>query len=252
MWSELPQWEWRGPTVNQGGPMVEQRGVVIHIAEGYYEGTISWCRNPRSDVSAHFVVARDGRIAQLVRTDTTAWTQGKGNGHWLSIENEGFTLGHDLHQPGWERLSPQQLEANAAILAKAHTTYGVPLQLATSPSGRGLGHHSMGAENGVAWGHDDCPGPPIIAQKPAIVTTAASMVAPFPGDESDMRPYLLIKHSRYLHVFALFGNGGARWIGPAERNALLQQGVPQTTTTYDDEIARIADLAQVPTWPPTP
>lgn len=27
-WSDLA--EWRGPTVNHGGPMLEQRGLVIH------------------------------------------------------------------------------------------------------------------------------------------------------------------------------------------------------------------------------
>lgn len=164
-WSDLATW--RGPTPNHGGLMLEQRGVVVHIAEGSFEGTISWCKNPDSDVSAHFIVAADGRIAQMVDTDITAWTQRDGNGHWLSIENEG-------HTPG--ALTAAQVDANAAILARAHREYGVPLQLATSPDGRGLGHHSMGAENGANWGHSRCPGPAIIAQKPVILARAIEMV----------------------------------------------------------------------------
>lgn len=164
-WTDLATW--RGPTPNQSGPMVEQRGVVVHIAEGSFEGTISWCKNPASNVSAHFIVATDGRIAQMVDTDVTAWTQRDGNGHWLSIENEG-------HTPG--ALTAAQVDANAAILARAHQVYGVPLQLATSPSGRGLGHHSMGAESGVNWGHSQCPGPAIKAQKPQILARAIEMV----------------------------------------------------------------------------
>lgn len=148
---------------NQSGAMLEQRGVVIHIAEGSYNGTISWQMNPASNVSSHFIVAKDGRVTQMVDTDRTAWTQADGNGHWLSVENEGYVP---------DRLTDAQLAANAAILARAHQMYGVPLQIATSPSGYGLGHHSMGAENGANWGHSACPGENIKAQKPDIVARA--------------------------------------------------------------------------------
>lgn len=175
IWTDIA--EWRGPTPNHGGPMLEQRGVVVHIAEGGYEGTISWCKNPASNVSSHFVVAADGRIAQLIDTDVTAWTQIAGNGHWLSVENEGFTP---------NALTDAQVEANARILAKAHQVYGVPLQIATDPTGRGLGHHSMGTNGGSVptdtwtgptWGHEDCPGPAIINQKPRIVAIAGGTMA---------------------------------------------------------------------------
>jgi hypothetical protein len=97
-----------------------------------------------------------------------AWTQRDGNGHWLSVECSGFAP--------QDALSPAQVEAVAQLFARCHTQYGVPLQVATSPSGKGLGHHSMGAESGANWGHRDCPGPLIIAQKPAIVARAIQIV----------------------------------------------------------------------------
>ena len=147
--------------------MLEYRGLVLHIAEGTYEGTIAWQKNPAAEVSSHFVVDTDGTMAQMVDTDVTAWTQQLGNGHWLSVENAG-------HTPN--PLTAAQVEACARLLARAHQVYGVPLQIATSPSGRGLGHHSMGAESGVQWGHSDCPGPAIIAQKPAILARAVNIV----------------------------------------------------------------------------
>jgi hypothetical protein len=171
-WTDIA--EWRGPTPNHSGPMVEQRGVVEHIAQGSYEGTIGWCKNPDSGVSCHFVVARDGRIAQVADTDITVWTQIQGNGHWISVENEGF-----IAQGG---LTAAQINSNATIFAKAHAVYGVPLQLASSPSGRGLGHHSMGAENGVNWGHSECPGSAIKAQKPAILARAIEIAAGAPPE----------------------------------------------------------------------
>jgi hypothetical protein len=50
--------------------------IVLHIADGTYDGTISWFRNSGSGVSAHFVVALDGRIGQCVPLDRVAWANG--------------------------------------------------------------------------------------------------------------------------------------------------------------------------------
>lgn len=40
------------------------------------EGTLSWFRNPKSEVSAHFGVGRDGRVWQFVQMRDTAWANG--------------------------------------------------------------------------------------------------------------------------------------------------------------------------------
>jgi hypothetical protein len=174
-WTDLAQWV--GPTVNEGDGdgkpgeqedhLLEHRGVVIHIADGTYLGTIAWQRNPAADVSSTFICAKDGRRAQMVDTDDRAWTQRAGNSRWHSIEFEGYT---------GQSLTAQQVEFAAQVLAREHREYGVPLQVATSPSGRGLGHHSMGAESGVDWGHSECPGPAIKAQKPQIVARAIEII----------------------------------------------------------------------------
>lgn len=162
-WTDLATW--MGPTVNQGPAMVEVRGVVLHIAEGSYAGTIAWQRNPTADVSSHFVCGKvRGETAQMVDTGMSAWTQRSGNGHWLSIENAGFVP---------DALTEAQVEFAAQILARSHRLHGVPLQVTNSPDGRGLGHHSMGAP---AWGHSQCPGTRIIAQKPAIVARAKQII----------------------------------------------------------------------------
>lgn len=171
LWTDLAQYV--GPSPNVSGSMTEVRGLVVHIAAGYYQGTISWQRNGDARVSSHFIVGREpGELAQMVDTAVTAWTQGTGNGRWISSENAGFLLGSDLWQPGWHELTAWQIEANAQLLARLHRDHGVPLQLAGSPTGRGLGYHSMGAENGQNWGHDQCPGEPIKAQLPAILARA--------------------------------------------------------------------------------
>lgn len=166
-WTEEADWV---GTTHHGDEMTEHRGLVVHIAEGYFKGTEAWQEGPNA-VSSHFIVGRDGQCAQMVDTELASWAQRVGNHTWLSVECEGFTTGSRYHKdhPGWERLTDRQIDRIARLLVRAHHEYGVPLQVATAPSGRGLGHHSMG---GPAWGHLDCPGDPIIAQKPAIVARA--------------------------------------------------------------------------------
>lgn len=217
-WTDLAQW--RGSTVNSGDGdgvtgeaadrLAEHRGVIVHIAQGTYEGTISWQRNPSADVSSHFVVAKDGRIAQVVDTAERAWTQRDGNSSWLSIENEGYVKDGGL--------TAAQVTANARILARAHQVHGVPLQLATSPTGRGLGHHSMGAESGYNWGHSECPGVKIKAQKPEILRQAIALVGggETPNDdEEDFMAELSAAEQRQMHTWMkdmsyLLWNGAQR------------------------------------------
>jgi hypothetical protein len=206
-WTDLATWV--GPTINEGDGdgrpgetddrLTEVRGLVLHIASGFYQGTIAWQRNASADVSSHFIVARDGRCAQMVDTDDRAWTQRSGNSRWLSVELEGFAIGDKLHakHPGWERLTDAQIEACARFLARIHRVYGVPLQLATSPSGRGLGHHSMGYESGIDWGHRLCPGEPIKAQKPQILARAVALAGGAPDPEGDDVMYVQVGDAIY-------------------------------------------------------
>jgi hypothetical protein len=178
-WTDIATWVGATSARNAGGMSNPPRGLVLHIASGFYDGTISWQkRDSGSDrTSSHFIVGRDGRCAQMVDTADASWAQKSGNGTWLSIELEGFAPDDGLHasHPGWETATAAQVEVCARLLARAHAVYGVPLQLATSPSGRGLGHHSMGAESGVDWGHSACPGTAIKNQKPAILARAQQL-----------------------------------------------------------------------------
>lgn len=50
--------------------------IVCHICEGYYTGSISWLCNPASGASSHYVVGKDGRVAQLVPLTRMAWVNG--------------------------------------------------------------------------------------------------------------------------------------------------------------------------------
>lgn len=49
-------------------------------------GVISWLTNPNSQVSAHYVVAKDGAITQLVRDSDKAWHAYGNNADSIGIE----------------------------------------------------------------------------------------------------------------------------------------------------------------------
>lgn len=50
--------------------------IVCHRTDGSYDGATTWLCNPDSKASTHFVVAKDGRVAQLVDIQDTAWGNG--------------------------------------------------------------------------------------------------------------------------------------------------------------------------------
>lgn len=166
--------------------MSDHRGVVLHIAEGYFEGTISWQMNPDQKLSdgtpyntcSTWIVGQDeGEIAQMVDSDEIAWCQRSGSRTWLSIELSGYTT--QAYVPtDWQR------RACAELFVWSHKRYGHPLTIADTDADRGLGHHSMDREwAGVEWGHEQCPGQYVIAAKPDILRIAQAINN---GEDVDM------------------------------------------------------------------
>lgn len=241
LWTDLA--EYVGPTPNHGGPMQEQRGQVEHIMAGTYNGSIAWGKNPASGVSFHFAVRKDGHIGQLLDTDITAWTQRDGNGHWVSVENEGY-----LPDP----LTDAQIEANAKLYARGHKVYGWPLKIANSPTEYGLGHHSMGAENGYNWGHSACPGEAIKAQKQRILDRA-TMIVNGQLEDDDMPKYLIeVRDDGTERVVATNGPWWW-WVRDASKSLpLFGQPFPTqkvTTAQLQAGFGASAEAAAVPLTP---
>lgn len=50
--------------------------IVCHTTCGSFDGAVSWLCNKESKASSHFVVAKDGRVTQLVDIKDTAWCNG--------------------------------------------------------------------------------------------------------------------------------------------------------------------------------
>jgi hypothetical protein len=178
---------------NHGGTMSAHRGVVLHIAQGSYRGTIGWQMNPnqryadgtRVTTSSTWVVGKEpGEWAQMVDTDAVAWTQRDGSRTWLSIELAGFA---PAKPTAW------QVEACAQLLAWSARVYGHPIAIADHPGERGLGHHAMDREwLGENWGHDECPGSGVIGAKAAIVKRAKQIADGSEDDDVDPKDRLKV------------------------------------------------------------
>ncbi len=146
---------------SSGGMIRPLQGLVLHIQQGTEDGTYSWFNNTQSQVSAHFGNPKVGPLEQFVDTDDVAWAQVSGNRHWISVENEGKS---------GDSLTNSQIDNVASLLGWLYWNEDVPLRLAETPAGYGLGYHSMG---GKAWGgHPDCPGDPIVSQRLLIIERA--------------------------------------------------------------------------------
>lgn len=82
-----------------GGPITPRFLVVHYTAGSSAQGCIDWFCDPASRVSAHLVIARDGRITQLVPFNRAAWHAGQS--HWGSLSGlNRYSIGIELDNAG--------------------------------------------------------------------------------------------------------------------------------------------------------
>jgi N-acetyl-anhydromuramyl-L-alanine amidase AmpD len=137
----------------QGRSGFAVKAVVLHIAQGSYEATYQTFLN--ENVSAHFCVAKDGRIAQFVSIDDSAWANGDvNNPSWpdlipnqnpnlytISIEHEGFYT---------EPWTQPMYDANMKLLSWIRDQTGIHYAQHHSL----IGHYEIDSVNRA-----NCPGP---------------------------------------------------------------------------------------------
>jgi N-acetyl-anhydromuramyl-L-alanine amidase AmpD len=98
--------------------------VVVHTTQGSYEGTKSWFRNSKSEVSTHYVIrSSDGEITQMVHEEDIAWHAGNWdvNKHSIGIEHEGY-----VDKPSkW--YTKQMYESSAKLVRSICDRYDIPM-----------------------------------------------------------------------------------------------------------------------------
>ena len=69
------------------------------------EGTIAWFQDPRAQVSAHYIIGREGEIYQMVRDSDKAWHAKDANANSIGIEHSA-AAGNSMTRPRRFRPSP--------------------------------------------------------------------------------------------------------------------------------------------------
>jgi N-acetylmuramoyl-L-alanine amidase len=229
--------QWQGPTVNMTpGGMGNIRMLVVHIQQGTNAGSIAWCKDPASQVSAHFFNPKSGALVQLVDTDDMAWAEVNYNPVAISVENEGYT---------GDSLTANQIENCAQVLAACNKLYGIPLVSIQDPSQAGvIGHGLLGAGGG---NHPDCPGDSILAQRAAIIARAAQILGttPTPTPEDDMDMSTPVPFS--TNIKGYFDQTGGSGFGDVMASNFPQGGTAPfgTVDSWDAMSARAAYLKSV-------
>jgi hypothetical protein len=134
---------------------------VLHVQDG--SGSLRWFRGLKYPhrKNAHLWVSRSGAVEQYVPLTRWSWAQRDGNSGWISFESEG-------------KPDDPLTDAQLTELARWHVWCGAADTVTNSPSGQGIGTHSMG---GAAWGGHACPGPIRAAQRPEIIRRAQQIRA---------------------------------------------------------------------------
>lgn len=116
--------------------------VVLHYtAMATAEAALDRLRDPVAEVSAHYLIAEDGRIWRLVPEDRRAWHAGVAR--WGAADDiNSHSIGIELANTGEAPYPQPQMAALAALLADAAVRWGLPPQ-------RVVGHQCIAPERKI-------------------------------------------------------------------------------------------------------
>jgi N-acetyl-anhydromuramyl-L-alanine amidase AmpD len=98
--------------------------IVIHETDGSWISAVNWFQNPRSRVSAHYVVrAYGGGIIQMVGEGDTAYHARNSNPYTIGIEHE-----YNPRQAIWH--TDAQYRSSALLVCAIARRYGIPVDRA--------------------------------------------------------------------------------------------------------------------------
>lgn len=106
--------------------------IVIHGDAGSTDtGTVEWVTSPKSKVSYHYLVGRDGVIYNFVKDTEKAWHAGESTFHGEEVEGSvnAISLGVCFanNGKGDEFYTAAQYEAGGQLVAQLCKTWGIPV-----------------------------------------------------------------------------------------------------------------------------
>ncbi len=100
--------------------------VIIHFtAQDSIQQTLKTFTLVRTQVSAHYVVAKNGTVYHMLNDYMRAWQAGIGK--WGSVTDmNSCSVGIEIDNNGSEPYTPQQISSILALLAKLKKDYNIP------------------------------------------------------------------------------------------------------------------------------
>lgn len=106
-------------------------GVVIHSIEGSLQSANSWFMSPKSQVSAHLGIGKDGSVVQWVSVHDIAWHAGiKLDPVWRGLKPgnpNNYTVGIEHEGDGKTPWTEAQFLSSAIMSAWLHFRFGIPV-----------------------------------------------------------------------------------------------------------------------------
>ena len=120
--------------IDTPSPNFDERLLPVSIVVLHYTGmqtaqaAIDRLRDPEAKVSAHYLIAEDGQVLQLVSEDKRAWHAGKAR--WRGIEDvKSASIGIEIvnpgHEFGYRPFLEEQIDALVPLLASIQERHGI-------------------------------------------------------------------------------------------------------------------------------
>ena len=114
-WTPSPNFDARRPNLV----------VIHHTSNNAIEPALATLTNPAREVSAHYVIERDGTVYQLVDERLRAWHAGKSR--WgADTDVNSSSIGIELDNNGREPYAEPQVAALLSLLADLQERYRIP------------------------------------------------------------------------------------------------------------------------------
>lgn len=139
---------------NRGAAEID--AIVIHVAQGSAEGTVSWIQNPDSNVSAHYTIRDDGYKYQSLSDINIGWHAGGVswyNNATIGIEHGGYVS---------SGFPDAQYRSSAELVRWLCNEYNIPKSRVSGIASCGgesgiMGHHQV-PETDCGWNDHTDPG----------------------------------------------------------------------------------------------
>ena len=99
--------------------------IIHHTAQNSCEQTLTTFTLPRTQVSAHYVICKDGTVQHMLNDYLRAWHAG--NGRWGNLTDiNSASIGIELDNNGFEPFTDEQINNLLIVLKTLKKNYNVP------------------------------------------------------------------------------------------------------------------------------